>query len=42
MISKSSIDEHLCCFQSFAITNGAAVNKLVKLSFGICASISVG
>ena len=40
MIKWSSVDEHLYCFQSFVITNGAAVNKPVQNSSGICASVS--
>ena len=40
MIKWCSVDEHLYCFQSFVITNGAAVNKPVQNSSGICASVS--
>lgn len=40
VIKWSSVDEHLYCFQSFVITNGAAVTKPVQNSSGICASVS--
>lgn len=40
MIKWSSVDEHLYCFQSFVITNGAAVTKFcTKFIWHLCKRI---
>lgn len=39
---KGPIDRLVVCFQSFAITNKAAINNLVSILFCTCARISVG
>lgn len=41
LFDQPPIDGHLCCLQSFSLTNNAAVNNLVHILFWICAGVSV-